>query len=52
MASGAPLNPYEAAAFILVSDSESNGVFGNESTLESSDSYDSEIRTLFPWYGS
>lgn len=52
MASGAPLNPYEAPAFILVSDSESNGVFSNESTLESSDSYDSEIRTVFPWYGS
>ena len=33
---------YEAATFILVSDSESNNAFVDESTLESSDSYDSE----------
>ena len=39
---------YEAAAFIQASDSESNGVFGNESTLESSDSYDSAKEPCFP----
>ena len=39
---------YEAAAFTLASDSESNGVFGIESTLESSDSYDSEKEPCFP----
>ena len=39
---------YEAAAFTLASHSESNGVFGIESTLESSDSYDSEKEPCFP----
>ena len=41
MTSGAhKYSAYEAAAFILASDSESNVAFGGESTLESSDSYD------------
>ena len=39
---------YEVAAFVLASDSESNGVFGDESTLESSDNYDSEKESCFP----
>ena len=40
---------YEAAAFTLASDSESNGVFGIESTLESSDSYDSLNLAFLAW---
>ena len=41
MASGAhKYSAYEAAAFFLASDSETNDVFGDKSTLESSDSYD------------
>ena len=41
MGSGAhKYSAYEAAAFILASDSESNDVFGDESTLQSSDSYE------------
>ena len=41
MASGAhKYSAYEAAAFILTSDSESNDAFGDESSLESLDSYD------------
>ena len=39
---------YEAAAFIFASDSESNDVFGDESTLESSDSYHSKEEPCSP----
>ena len=46
MASGA--QKYKVAVFILASDSESNDVFGDESTLESSDGYDSEEEPCFP----
>ena len=35
------------ATFILASDSESNDSFGDESSLESSDRYDSEEE---PWF--
>ena len=43
MATGAHnYSVYEVAAFILASDSESNNAFGEESILESSDSYDWE----------
>ena len=49
MASGAhKYSAYEAAAFILASDSESNDVFRDESTLQSSDSYDWEKEPCFP----
>ena len=48
MTSGAhKYSAYEAAAFILASDSESNVAFGGESTLESSDSYDWEEEPCF-----
>ena len=39
---------YEAAAFILASDCESNDEFGDESILESSNSCDSEEEPSFP----
>ena len=49
MASGVhKYSAYEAAAFILASDSESNDTFGDWSILESSNSYDSEEETCFP----
>ena len=49
MASGVhKYSAYEAAAFILASDSESNDAFDDESTLESSISYDSEEEPCFP----
>ena len=37
----------EALAFILASDSDSNDSFGNESSLDSSDSHDSEEGPCF-----
>ena len=37
----------EAVAFILASDSESNHLFGDESSLELSDIYDSEKNPCF-----
>ena len=39
---------YEDAAFILASDSGRNDVFGDESTLNSSNNYDSEEVPSFP----
>ena len=49
MASGShKYTTYEDAAFILASDNERNDVFGDESTLESSNSYDSEEAPYFP----
>ena len=49
MASGVhKYSAYEAAAFILASDCENNGAFGDELILESSDSYDSEEEPCFP----
>ena len=52
MASGVhKYSAYEAAAFILASDSESNDAFDDESfesNLESSISYDSEEEPCFP----
>ena len=37
----------EALAFILASDSDSNDSFGDESSLDSSDSHDSEEKPCF-----
>ena len=39
------------AIFILASDSESNDLFGDESSLESSDRYDSE-GAMISWHRS
>ena len=48
MASGVhTYSAYEAAAFILASDSKGNDAFGDESTLESSNSCDSEKEPCF-----
>ena len=48
MASGShKYSANEALAFILASDSDSNDSFGDESSLDSSDSHDSEEERCF-----
>ena len=48
MASGShKYSANEALAFILASDSDSNDSFGDESSLDSSDSHDSEEQRCF-----
>ena len=48
MASGSDkYSANEALAFILVSDSDSSDSFGDESSLDSSDSHDSEEEPCF-----
>ena len=49
MASGSQkYSANEALAFILASDSDSNDSFGDESSLDSSNSHDSEVEPCFP----
>ena len=49
MASGSQkYSANEALAFVLASDSDSNDSFGDESSLDSSNSHDSEVEPCFP----